>query len=351
MSEPSTIRTSLETLDPLSDPRWAELVGSAPAALIFHHPLWLRLLRDHYRCEISAWALAQAGGGLVAGLPFALMRSRLAGTRLVALPFSTTCPLLVAPAAHFRDGEFVRELASPALRGGMDLEIRAGFAAPHGAQITRTFVEHRLALDADMGTLSKRFSRSQKSSIAKAVREGVTVERRTDTDALRRFYRLHLATRRRLGLPTPSKRFILRYTDLFSAGLGFVMLAQRQGRDAAAAVFLASGGTLTYESGASDLRYLGARPNNLLFSEVIRWALESGHHTLDFGRTDADNTGLLKFKASWGATPSPLHYCRFGSPMPSPSSGRARAALSKTISHAPPVFGRLVGAGYYRHFG
>jgi lipid II:glycine glycyltransferase (peptidoglycan interpeptide bridge formation enzyme) len=153
---------------------------------------------------------------------------------------------------------------------GADVEIRTGFPAEHGAHVTNTFIGHRLALDVGLAAVVKRFSRGHRSSIAKAVREGVTVERRTDTDALRRFYRLHVATRRRLGLPTPPKRFILGFARLFDAGLGFVMLARQHGRDTAAAVFLATGGTLFYEAGASDARFLDARPNNLLFSEAVR---------------------------------------------------------------------------------
>ncbi len=341
---------SLQTVDPLSDPRWAELVRVADKALVFHNPLWLRLIQDHYGCSLGAWAATSHEGTLECGLPFALMRSRLAGTRLIALPFSDSCPLLLAPGSRVDRGEFLHRLAQDSVRGGLDLEIRASFPAEHGAGIVKTFLEHRLALEPDVSTVERKFAPSHRRAIGRAIRDGVTVERRTDLDALRRCYRLHLATRRRHGLPTPSKRFILSFSRLFDAGLGFVLLARQHGHDIAAALFLTNGSTLMYEIGASDVRFLRSRPNNMVFMEAVRWGCETGHHTLHFGRTDLDNEGLRRFKRGWGTDESTLHYCRFGSPVQA-SNGRSRKMLSEAITRGPPVVSRLVGVAYYRHFG
>jgi lipid II:glycine glycyltransferase (peptidoglycan interpeptide bridge formation enzyme) len=190
-----------------------------------------------------------------------------------------------------------------------------------------------------------------KRGIAKARREGVWVERRTDLEGLRRFYRLHVGTRRHQGVPTQPKTFILRFVELFRAGLGFVLLARHEGRDIAAAVFLAAGGTLTYEFGASDRQFLGVRPNNLLFSEAIRWGCEHAQHTLDFGRSDLENEGLRAFKRAWGAEESPLRYSQFGSSPRPQGAGRSRRAMKVIIPRAPAAFGRMVGAALYRHMG
>lgn len=340
----------LQRLDPLSDARWAELAAAATDAFVFHHPVWLRLIQSHYGWPVGAWVATAPDGSLASGLPFALIRSRLAGTRLVALPFSDICPLLLAPGSAVDPGEFSSGLAHEGSRQGLDLEVRATLPGQHGAQIVRTFLEHRLALQLDVTEVERGFAGAHRRAVAKAIRDGVTVERRTDEEALRRFYRLHLATRRRHGLPTPSKRFILSFTRLFDAGLGFVMLARQRGRDVAAAVFLTTGATLLYEFGASDVRFLRSSPNNLLLMEAIRWGCETGHHTLHFGRTDLDNEGLRRFKRGWGTDESTLHYCRFGSPMQA-SNGRSRKVVRSAIAHGPPVVGRLIGAAYYRHFG
>lgn len=347
----------MERLDPVTDPRWAQFVERAPDALIFHHPAWIRLVCGQYDYPVSAWVVTSPRGEIVAGLPVALLRSRLTGTRLIALPFSETCPPLIDAAAGIDASVFARCLDDERAGQGLPLEVRAALPDEVGAVVTKTFVTHKLTLEADVAAVQARFGKRQvKRGIAKAAREGVVIERHADAAALRRFYRLHVATRRRQGIPTPSKRFIVRFAELFDLGLGFVLIARQHDRDIAAAVFLTTGGTLTYEFGASDPSHLRSRPNNLLFMEAIRWGCETGHHTLDFGRTDLDNQGLRAFKSSWGAQESPLHYNVLGSGgvgggVSTDVDGRLRQAMRATIPRAPAVFGRLVGSALYRHFG
>jgi CelD/BcsL family acetyltransferase involved in cellulose biosynthesis len=340
----------IERLDPLSDPRWARFVDRVPGALIFHHPAWIRLVAGQYGYPISAWVMSTPGGDLAAGLPVALRRSRITGTQFIALPFSDACPPLIDPASGVGPGEFARRLDDERKARGLDLEVRAGLPAD-GAVVSKTFVSHRLALERDVAAVEARFAKRQvKRGIAKALREGVAIERRADPEGLRRFYRLHALTRRRQGVPTQPKRFIMQFAELFDLGLGFVLIARHRSRDASAAVFLSVGGTLTYQFGASDPRHLTARPNNLLFMEAIRWGCESGHHTLDLGRTDLDNHGLRAFKSSWGAVESPLFYSRFGPPVGVNGGRHLRRLMHATIPRAPTLFGRLVGTALYRHF-
>jgi CelD/BcsL family acetyltransferase involved in cellulose biosynthesis len=344
----------LVRVDPLADPAWMDLLDRSAAGMIFHHPAWLRLLHEHYGYSIAAWCLTDVDGRLAAGIPIALRSSRLTGARLVALPFSDFCPPLLDPAGSC---ELVGRLAAGAAqtseRFGLELELRAAVPADRRASVERDrYVRHRLGLQAGVEELVGGFANSSVlRNIARARREGLTVELHGDRGALARFYRLHTATRRRQGVPTQPRRFILAFSELFDQGLGFVLLVRHGQRDIAAAVFLRAGGTLTYKYGASDRRFLSLRPNNLLFMEAIRWGCEHGQRELDFGRTDCDNTGLRAFKSLWGAEESPLEYTRYGGRHHVGDSGIAGRSLRLAIRHAPPAFGRLVGEVLYRHFG
>lgn len=332
-------------VDPLRQPEWLDLLDRAPAATAFHHPAWLRLLSDHYRYQVSAWCLADGDGGLVAGLPVALVRGRITGERLISLPFSDACPPLIAGGDP---GALAAAVSAERERHGLPLEVRGPLP---GATMTTRFVQHQLELEPGVERVTRRFTKSQvRRGVAKAVREGVTVDRLTDADALARFYALHTATRRRQGVPTQPRRFILRFSSLFDEGLGFVMLARHEGRDVAGAVFLHFGGTLTYKYGASRRADLYLRPNNLLFMEAIRWGCENGMRTLDLGRTDLDNAGLLAFKRSFGPAESPLPYSYLGAPRRDPARGLPGRALSTVIQHSPAGVGRLVGEALYRDF-
>jgi CelD/BcsL family acetyltransferase involved in cellulose biosynthesis len=341
----------LETVDPVADAAWSDLVDRDSAATIFHHPGWLRLLGEYYRYPISAWCVTGDDGRLAAGLPIALVRSRLTGARLISIPFSDTCPPLRDPASDLDPATLAQAVEEERDRAGLPLEVRGELVGVPGGTVVQKYVQHRLALDPDVEQVERRFSKSQvKRGIAKALREGVTVGRHQDRAALSRFYAMHVATRRHQGVPTQPRRFILRFSELFDAGHGFVLLARHQGRDIAGAVFLAAGSTLTYKYGASRRSALAVRPNNLLFMEAIRWGCEHGMRTLDFGRTDLDNDGLMAFKRSWGADELPLAYTYLGRRKPDTGPGLSQRAMKTVIQHSPPALGRLVGEALYRDF-
>jgi len=342
-----------EVLDPLSDPAWRAFLDRSPDASIFHHPAWLQLLHDQYGYEVQGHCVTEEGRGVVAALPVARIISRLTGKRLVALPFSDICPPLVAGTE--RDGPLqalAKALAAERRNSGLDIEIHAEMPSIDSAFVVHRFHQHVLPLQAEVEAVERTFSKSQvKRGIAKARREGLVAERHTDRDALEEFYRLHLQTRKRQGMPTQPKKFIPRFTELFEQGLGFVQLVRLKGLTVAAAVFLTFKGTITYKYGASDARHLNKRPNNLLFAETIRWACENGFSVLDFGRTDLDNPGLSSFKRSWGATESELRYTYLSDDPPSTEAVLRDRIMAGVITRSPRGVGRLVGEALYKHFG
>lgn len=343
------------TLDPVADPRWRALVDAAPDASIFHHPVWLELLRRQYGYEIAALVVPDDGGPLAAGLPLATIRSRLTGQRQVALPFSDVCPPLVAPDASHATGALTSALAQLPGRTGLALEVRFPLEHLPAARHLGGHVVHLLEIppveEAERGSFARSAARRGAN---KARREGVQVARRTDREGLAIFYRLHLATRRRQGVPIQPRRFILRFGELFVRGMGFVSVASRQGEPLAAAVFLHFKRTLTYKYGASDHRHLELRPNNLLFMDAVRWAASNGMATLDFGRTEESNQGLRSFKSLWGAEERPLVYTRLGGDghdRGPEDDGRVMRMAGEVIRRGPPWVGRAAGETLYGHFG
>jgi CelD/BcsL family acetyltransferase involved in cellulose biosynthesis len=341
-----------ERLDPQTDPRWLAAIASAPDSCVFHHPSWLHLLERSYGYEIQALGVVD-GGTLVAGLPLARVASPLTGTRLVALPFSDVCPpFYTSEAGPGAARSLAAALALEHDRAAVRVEVRADFPGLPSGRRETSFRRHVLALAGDVSLVERRFSKSQvKRGIAKARREGVAIERRTDADALDDFYRLHVRTRRHQGVPTQPKRFIRGLAELFDAGLGYTLLAQLGDRTIAAAVFLQWGGTLTYKYGASEREQLPKRPNNLLFWDAIRRGCEAGLHSLDFGRTDPSNEGLCAFKRAWGAEESDLVYTHLGGEVHDRSEGRLGRVAAGVVRRTPPIVGRAMGEVLYRHVG
>jgi hypothetical protein len=345
------VATVLDTqLDPLADPRWRRLVSAAPGATVFHHPAWLALLRATYRYELTACCVEAPDGELLAGLPLAVVSSRITGSRLVALPFSDVCPPLLAAGAPAATGPALATALERLRRSrAVPLEVHGTGAVLGEAPAGERFHHHVLTLEPDVTAVQRRFRKAQAMrGVRRAVQDGLRAELRTDRGALAAFYGLHVATRRRLGVPTQPRRFILGLERLFGEGLGFVLLVRGEGPPVAGAVFLAFRGVLTYKYGASDVRSLASRPNNLLFMEAIRWGCEHGFGAVDFGRTHWGQDGLRRFKLAWGAEERELCYRQLGAAEPGWHAGAERM-LGAIIRRTPPLTSRLIGEVLYRH--
>ncbi|HVX33817.1 MAG TPA: GNAT family N-acetyltransferase [Solirubrobacterales bacterium] len=344
---------SVAFINPIEDPAWAALVASSPTAEVFHHPRWLELLQAQYGYEVSACCV-RGEDGIEAALPLAHVASRLTGNRLVSLPFSDVCsPLLSAGADVAALGTLGDVVAAHAADRGLELTVHSAMPGIPGGFVSERFVTHELALPEDPDVAERGASKSLRRGVAKARRERLRAERRTDGGALDAFYRLHLLTRRRLGVPTQPKRFIARFEELFDAGLGAVWLVLDGAEPVAAAVFLVHNETVTYKYGASATAALPKRPNNLLMLEAIRWSCANGFRKFDFGRTDLDNEGLRRFKCSWGAEELPLSYTYLTRREPAVAGAASirERVMAKTIRRSPAVVGRLAGEMLYRHVG
>lgn len=339
---------STRFIDPISDPDWLSFVAGSPSGEIFHHPLWLELLRLQYGYELQACCV-ENGAGIEAGIPIARVNSRLTGRRMVSLPFSDICsPALAGDASSEALDALAKALSKETRRSGLELTVHGSLPSPKAFVRTR-FVRHILPLTDDPGQVEDGFTKSRARGVKKARREGLVGVRRTDLAALDTFYSLHLRTRRKLGVPTQPKRFIRRFEELFAAGLGFVWTIVEDDQPIAAAVFLTHNGTVTYKYGASDERALNKRPNNLLLSEAIRWSCEEGFHTFDFGRTELENEGLRAFKSGWGANEVELPYTYFSDHEPASESALRDRIMGATIRRSPALVGRMVGEALYRH--
>lgn len=345
-----TAAPPLEKLE-IEDPRWGSFVDSQSDASPFHHPSWARLLAECYGFEAFALA-ALDGERVVAGAPVIAVTARRGRRRWVSLPFTDFCPPLLdgCPPRDFVEGlERLRareEVAQVELRGPLKATA---------AQLETVAYRHVLALDPDVDRL---FGMFQKSRVQRGIRQsdrsvadGRLTMRRADCerDVSEVFYGLHLATRRRLGVPVQPRRFFRQlWHQILEPGLGFALIAEAQGRGVAGAVFLSQGRTMVYKFGASERDAQKLRPNHLLMWSAIREACARGLEIFDFGRTDLTGESLREFKLGWGAQEELIVYSRFGADGDRRVSGRAATALAPLIRHSPPLTCRVLGELFYK---
>lgn len=330
-----------------TDARWLEMVARRPEANIFHHPAWLSLLHTSYGYRPFVLAAPSTGGRLGAAVPCMEVNSPLKGRRWAALPFSDHCaPLWEDEDALRRLGE---EMARQVRAGRIGaIELR-GYRPETGWQKSDEYAFHSLKLRAGAEDLLRGCHSTHRRNIRLAQQAGVRTAQGTSAEHMEQFYRLHVLTRRRQGAPVQPRRFFAQLREtLLEPGLGFILLAQHQGRCIAAAVFLHWQKTLTYKFGASDPEALSLRPNNLLFWDAIQWGHQNGFEQLDMGRSDLSNTGLRAFKSRWGAQESLLTYATFSAKPVSAGHGKWLGVLRTIIQHSPPLVCRLTGEILYK---
>ncbi len=314
-------------------------------------------------------ALTDDAGSLVGGMPLMDLRGWLRGRRFVSLPFSDYTPMLAR-----NDGDRQKIIAGVfdllAARGvdrcdlhaGLtdrgDVEERQGAIGVNGLYDIPSGLRHESSLGGDLSLNYERFHRTRvRQPIEHAVSLGVRVERAEGLDGMRDYYRLHVATRRRHGLPPQPWRFFqLIHERMFGAGLGALFLARSEGRVIAGSIFLGWGSRLVYKFNASDPVYWKLSANHLLLWQAIQWGGANGYTTLDWGRTEIEHTGLRDFKRGFGTDEIPLHYSLITRVPPrSDPSGRSSKSTPEwgatLIRHAPLWFCRGVGRVLYGQFG
>lgn len=333
---------------PLEDDGWRAFVGERPDALPFHDPAWAEVLTRAYGYDAFAAVVMDADGRVRAGVPIAEVRRPLGPRRWLALPFTDYCPPLA-------DSEAA---ASTLIAGLNELRVSADAASVEfRAEVTGNSYpvgfRHVLALDPDPDVTFTRLDKKHvQRRVRKALEAGILTSRisrdRVDLDA---FLRLHIATRRRLGVPVQPRSFFDHlWNRLILRDRGFLVLADAGETTVSAALFLTAGSSCVYKFSASDSAAWGLHPNHLVLWTAIEYACQNAYETFDFGRTETAHEGLRVFKSSWGTDELALRYSVLGREAPAVDERDGSGSLSATIiRHSPAMVCRLAGRALYRY--
>ncbi len=297
-------------VDPRFGGEWDDLTNAHPDHDVFHSSAWARVLCNTYGHKPFYLQVSDEERN-VALLPLLEVTGSLTGRRGICLPFSDFCsPLLFAGGV---DKLLLGELSNLAkTRSWKFFELRGGSAPQAAALPSTVFYGHEIDLRDGAQQLFDRFSASVRRAIRKATKSSVVAEICRTPEALSTFYRLHLRTRRRHGLPPqPLKFFRNIQKEIIDQGLGFVVLARADSRPVAACVIFHNENRALYKYAASDERYQQLRGSDLVLWKTIQFLTEAGAHTLHLGRTSLDNNGLRRFKLGWAVTEQMLQYFRF----------------------------------------
>lgn len=293
----------LSEFDPLSDPRWREFLERHPRSSVFHSTEWLEALRRTYGYESVAFTTSAPGEKLQNAVVFCRVDSWLTGRRLVSLPFSDHCDVLVdspadlnAMVASVENDVRQQKLQFAEIRVTQTLDT-----STLGSCSTRTHCLHQVDLKPDLDTLFNNCHKdSTQRKIRRAEREGLIYEEGRSEPMLDIFYRLLLLTRRRHVLPPQPKKWFQNLIDSFGKALK-IRVAFQGTLPIAAIVTLRYKDTLVYKYGCSDALFHPLGGMHLLFWKSIEEAKRDGVCTFDLGRTESEHLGLMTFKDHWHA--------------------------------------------------
>ncbi len=346
-------------IDPLADPRWNELVGNHTRSTLFHSSNWLKALSQTYGYTPVAYTTSALGERLQNALVFCRVESWLTGRRLVSLPFSDHCDPLVDTEedAHLLMTAIEQEASREQWRY---IEMRPTLqfepsTSLHRSTIRYTF--HELDLTPDIDTLFRHCHKdSTQRKIRRAEREHLQYCEGSSEALLDIFYRLFTITRKRHHVPPPPRSWFVNLMECFGDALKIRVALQGQ-RPVAAIITIRHKNTLTYKYGGCDSGFTNLGSMHFLLWKSIQEAKAAGLQKFDFGRSDADQQGLITFKSRWGSTRSDLHYARYSLSPSSQhffdlSSSNWKSIASKfVISHSPNTVLSALGSVLYGHVG
>jgi CelD/BcsL family acetyltransferase involved in cellulose biosynthesis len=350
----------VSVLNPLEDGRWEEFVLRHPRASLFHSTGWLRALAGTYGYRPVVYTTCGPNEALTHGAVFCEVDSWLTGRRLVALPFSDHCEWLVEEADDTRAiaAELARSLASRRWRylELRPLRTREMFLALSHFRVRYTF--HELDLRPELDTIFQGFHKSSiQRKIRRAERDGLSYAEGRSETLLNHFVRLLRLTRQRHRLPPQPRKWFAGLLEECGPGVK-IRVAFQNGDPVAAMMTGHYKDTMMYKYGCSDAEFNRFGSMHLLFWKAIQEAKSLGCRRFDFGRTDAEQAGLITFKSRWGATESVLDYSRYSAARSTSShlfdisSMKGKGQVAKYIlSHLPSGVISRIGELLYRHVG
>jgi len=269
----------------------------------------MRVLTDTYDLEIGAHVILDHTGVPRAGIPFSRIADAI-GERIVTLPFSDHCDPLVSDREQWVcliDNLLVerRPVVVRCLHNSLPL-------ADERFTIGKKAKWHGLDLQPDLDTLWRGLHSSSRRAIRKAQRSGVEVRIADGEEALRAFFQMHLGIRKykyRL-LAQPYRFFENIWRHFIEQQRGLLMVAVYRGSIIGGVLFLEWKDTLYYKFNASDPAHLSYRPNDLLIWEGIRYGKAKGYTHLDFGLSDWDQEGLVRYKRKFATEEKVISFLR-----------------------------------------
>ena len=339
-------------LDSRSAGEWEDYVARHPRGTFFHTLIWREAVEEAFGHE-SRYLIARRANRLVGLFPLMRIKSHLAGTLLVSVPYAVYGGTLAdddqAHRALLQRAQGIAERMN-----AQWIDIRSIDPQWPDLPVIKRYVTFRKSLPADPAQVLSGLPRKARAA-ARQARERYQLVAHFDDRHLEAVWSLYSANMRRLASPNYPLRFfqalIARTPPAEAGGQApghLVQLVTYRDRPIAGLVSFVYGGTLMPYFAGHDERFDKYHPNNFLYLTAMERGVQLGCREFDFGRSRVDNSGPYNFKRFQGFEPTPLHYQYYvprGGKTPDLHPSSPRLALARRVwTRLPLAVTRPLGA-------
>lgn len=278
---------------------WNDYVESNQNASVYHILEWKNVIEEVFGHE--TYYFYAIDDGLVKGiLPLVRLNSLVFGNFMVSLPYFNYAGVLA-------ETEVIENLLfSEAAALATKLKAKhvlyrqqKELSVDYSCNLDK--VSLSLELPETVEDLSKGFKAKLRSQIKRPLREGIKIHIGGE-ELLSDFYHVFSINMRDLGTPVYSRKFFSEMFRVFPDKCHLVVA--KIGEVAVGASFLIGYKDSMEVPWASTLRqYNSIGANMFLYSEMLKFSIEQGYKSFDFGRSSVDS-GTLRFKKQWGTLKS-----------------------------------------------
>lgn len=289
-------------------PKWDEFVRKHPNGWLTHLSSWQLVLKSLPNIS-NSFILAVVDditGEICAGLPIYITNTFLHKSSLIAAPLTTIYDILFSDESQF--GALITGIMELYNRtSSSKIIIKPLYTAKYfnkiGFNKDKTFLYHRLILEDSLEKTYKKFHRSCiRQHITKSAKYPMKIRIVETKEDIKSFYKLYQITRKKHGLPALPYNYFESIWRIYSPSKNvFIFLLEYKSKPISGLMAFKYKKHFSAEALGWDIVYKDFNPAIYIFWEAIKFALELGCSSFDFGRTSTSNKNLIAFKRRWGS--------------------------------------------------
>ena len=284
---------------------WDDYVFNHPEGTIYHTTQWMRSVQETFNQE-QYYHLCIDGTIIKGVMPLFCIKTLFSGIKAVSIPWAMYGGIL---ADSKEEQTALLNFAEKEIEDrGIDfLELRNLYHNGLSLPEQDMYVTYIKKLEQNEEKILQNIPRKSRASVRNGYNK-FNLKSRFSQD-VNILYHLYLLNKRKLGSPPYPRKFFEILINEFGDNAG-ILYIEYENRTIAGVLFFTYKDTIYPYFSGSNGNFNFTNSNNLMYFELMKYALKIGLRNFDFGRSRI-NTGSGKFKQNMGFEPTPLHYYFF----------------------------------------